>query len=219
MDSDCSEHLTLCRRLLVFHRIHRRSFITRLAVCSVRRRHRTRHAYARQARPRFSSHPLRCLRHADCHCATHGHEFGVSLRASLDSRSRHHSLSHRPHYHRQHPALRCALPHRRFGRSVSWRVFRHLPQSRREPASDWFHPDSTSMTQDQTTATANHALQRTAPRVTVAAVLAWTRPVRSWRCPTSVASFCAPPSQLPRHAPPSLSLGSLAVATRVLEPK
>ena len=53
----------------------------------------------------------------------------------------------------------------------------------------------------------NHALQRTAPRVTVAAILAWTRPVRAWHCPTSVASFCAPPSQLPRHAPPSLSLG------------
>ena len=52
-------------------------------------------------------------------------------------------------------------------------------------------------------------VQRTAPRVTVAAILAWTRLVRSWRCPTSVASFCAPPSQLPRHAPPSLSLGSL----------
>jgi hypothetical protein len=64
-------------------------------------------------------------------------------------------------------------------------------------------------------ATPNHALQRTAPRVTVAAILAWTRPVRSWRCPTSVGSFCAPPSQLPRHAPPSLSLGSLGVATVV----
>ena len=58
-------------------------------------------------------------------------------------------------------------------------------------------------------ATPNHALQRTAPRVTVAAILAWTRLVRSWLCPTFVASFCAPPSQLPRHAPPSLSLGSL----------
>ena len=66
--------------------------------------------------------------------------------------------------------------------------------------------------------TPNHALQRTAPRVTVAAILACARLVRSWRCPTSVASFCAPPSQLPRHAPPSLSLGSLGVATRVLKP-
>ena len=55
----------------------------------------------------------------------------------------------------------------------------------------------------------NHALQRTAPRVTVAATLARTRLVRSWLCPTSVAALCAPPSQLPRHAPPSLSLGSL----------
>ena len=55
-------------------------------------------------------------------------------------------------------------------------------------------------------ATPNHALQRTAPRVTVAAILAWTRLVRSWRCSTSVASVCAPPSQLPRRAPPSLSL-------------
>ena len=52
----------------------------------------------------------------------------------------------------------------------------------------------------------NHALQRTAPRVTVAAIPAWTRPVRSWLCSTSAACFCAPPSQLPRHAPPSLSL-------------
>ena len=64
--------------------------------------------------------------------------------------------------------------------------------------------------------TPNHALQRTAPRVTVAAILAWTRPVRSWLCPTSVAPFCAPPSQLPRHAPPSLSLGSLGVTPRLV---
>ena len=62
----------------------------------------------------------------------------------------------------------------------------------------------------------NHALQRTAPRVTVAAILACARLVRSWRCPTSIASFCAPPSQLPRHAPPSLSLGSLGVATHLV---
>ena len=62
----------------------------------------------------------------------------------------------------------------------------------------------------------NHALQRTAPRVTVTAVLARSRLVRSWRCPTSAAHFCAPPSQLPRHAPPSLSLGSLGVATRLV---
>ena len=66
------------------------------------------------------------------------------------------------------------------------------------------------------TTSPNHALQRTAPRVTVAAILAWTRLVRPWLCPTFVASFCAPPSQLPRHAPPSLSLGSLGVAARIL---
>ena len=63
-----------------------------------------------------------------------------------------------------------------------------------------------------------YALQRTAPRVTVAAILARTRLVRSWRCPTSVASFCAPPSQLPRHAPPSLSLGSLGASPCYLQP-
>ena len=50
------------------------------------------------------------------------------------------------------------------------------------------------------------ALQRTAPRVTVAAILARTRPVRSWLFLTSVAASFVPPSQLPRHAPPSLSL-------------
>ena len=66
----------------------------------------------------------------------------------------------------------------------------------------------------ETTETPNHALQRTAPRVTVAAILACARPVRSWPCPTSAASFCAPPSQLPRHAPPSLSLGSLGDVSR-----
>ena len=50
------------------------------------------------------------------------------------------------------------------------------------------------------------ALQRTAPRVTVAAIPVRGRPVRSWLSLTSVASFFGPPSQLPRHAPPSLSL-------------
>ena len=57
--------------------------------------------------------------------------------------------------------------------------------------------------------TANNALQRTATAVTVAAVLARTSLVRSWRCFTSVASFFAPPSQLPRQPPRSLSLESL----------
>ena len=60
-----------------------------------------------------------------------------------------------------------------------------------------------------TTEAPNQALQQTAPRVTVAAILAWTRPVRAWRFSTLVSSLCAPPSQVPRHAPPSLSLGSL----------
>ena len=50
------------------------------------------------------------------------------------------------------------------------------------------------------------ALQRTAPRVTVAAILIRASLVRSWRCLPSVASFFAPPSQLPRRAPQSLSL-------------
>ena len=49
-----------------------------------------------------------------------------------------------------------------------------------------------------TTATPNHALQRTAPHVTVAAS----------RRPTT---------QLPRRAPRSLSLGSLGVATRLVK--
>ena len=54
--------------------------------------------------------------------------------------------------------------------------------------------------------TANNALQRTAPAVTVAAILARISLVRSWRFLTSVASFFVPPSQLPRRAPQWLSL-------------
>ena len=64
--------------------------------------------------------------------------------------------------------------------------------------------------------TPNHALQRTAPRVTVAAISGLGVFAPSHLCPTLVASFFAPPSQLPRHAPPSLSLRSLGVATRIL---
>ena len=60
-------------------------------------------------------------------------------------------------------------------------------------------------------ATANNALQRTAPAVTVAAILARTSLVRSWLGSTSVAPFFAPPSQLPRQPPRSLSLESLGV--------
>ena len=55
------------------------------------------------------------------------------------------------------------------------------------------------------------ALQRTAPRVTVAAIPVRCRPVRSWLSFTSVAAFFVPPSQLPRHAPPSLSLSRSAM--------
>ena len=57
--------------------------------------------------------------------------------------------------------------------------------------------------------TPNHALQRTAPRVTVAADSGLGVFTPSHHCPTSVAVPFAPPAQLPRHAPPSLSLGSL----------
>ena len=63
-------------------------------------------------------------------------------------------------------------------------------------------------------ATPNHALQRTAPRVTVAAIHVRSRLFRAGRCSTSVASFFAPPSQLPRRAPQSLSLGSLGAFDR-----
>ncbi len=56
----------------------------------------------------------------------------------------------------------------------------------------------------------NHALQRTAPRVTVAAVHVRSRLVRAGRGLTSAAAFFARPSQLPRRAPLSLSLRSFA---------
>ena len=58
----------------------------------------------------------------------------------------------------------------------------------------------------------NLAQQRTAPRVTVAALPVRSSLVRARRCLTSVASLFAPPAQLPRHAPPSLSLRSLGVS-------
>ena len=61
----------------------------------------------------------------------------------------------------------------------------------------------------QVEATPNHALQRTATAVTVAAIAVRGRLVRSERCPTSVAALFAPPSQLPRQPSRSLSLGSL----------
>ena len=62
----------------------------------------------------------------------------------------------------------------------------------------------------------NHALQRTAPRVTVAAISSPGAFTPSHRCLTPVGAFFAPPTQLPRHATPSLSLGSLGVSSRVL---
>ena len=58
-------------------------------------------------------------------------------------------------------------------------------------------------------ATPNHALQRTAPRVTARAfcersvIYIWASAVRSTV------------GHAPRHAPPSLSLGSLGVATHL----
>ena len=89
-----------------------------------------------------------------------------------------------------------------------------LPVTRPSPASPrvsrfFFHVSSES------NRTPNHALQRTAPRVTVAADSGLGVFSPSHRCPTSVAFFCAPPSQLPRHAPPSLSLGSLGRSSTV----
>ena len=59
------------------------------------------------------------------------------------------------------------------------------------------------------TETPNHALQRTATRVTLAAVHVRGRLVRARLLPTSVASFFASPSQPSRRAPRSLSLRSL----------
>ena len=61
----------------------------------------------------------------------------------------------------------------------------------------------------------NHALQRTAPRVTVAAFLRSTRPLRLTRSLPRASSLSLTP-QLPRRAPQSLSLGSLGAATRTL---
>ena len=62
----------------------------------------------------------------------------------------------------------------------------------------------------------NHALQRTATRVTLAAFHVRSRLVRSGLFHTSLAPFFAPPLQPARRAPQSLSLGSLGVATRVV---
>ena len=67
-----------------------------------------------------------------------------------------------------------------------------------------------------TNATANHALQRTVPRVTLAAIHVRCRLVRAGRGHTSVASFFASPSQPSRRAPRSLSLRSLGASARTL---
>ena len=62
----------------------------------------------------------------------------------------------------------------------------------------------------------NHALQRTAPRVTVAAISSSDPSRPSVALSYVRCSFLRSTAQLPRHAPPSLSLGSLGVATRFL---
>ena len=71
-------------------------------------------------------------------------------------------------------------------------------------------------TNPNSTNAANHALQRTATRVTLAAFHVRRRLVRSWRGHTSVAPFFAPPLQPSRRPPPSLSLGSLGDFARVI---
>ena len=125
-----------------------------------------------------------------------------------------------PRYCRRHSSLRCSvLPrcahwptatsrHSRLGAWVFALAARHA-HFLYCPTHHWLH--SRRMTNAP-----NHALQRTAPRVTVAAFHVRSRLVRARRCLTSVASFFAPPSQLPRHAPLSLSLGSLGVSARTL---
>ena len=65
------------------------------------------------------------------------------------------------------------------------------------------------------TATPNHALQRTAPRVTVAAISS-SDPSRPCVALSHARyRFLRPTTQLPRHAPPSLSLGSLGRTTHL----
>ena len=59
------------------------------------------------------------------------------------------------------------------------------------------------------TATPNHALQRTAPRVTVAAISSSDPSRPSVALSYARCRFLRSTTQLPRHAPPSLSLGSL----------
>ena len=147
MDSYFSDYLVIHRCRLHVCRHVCRSLITRLAVHSVRRRYRTRHSTARRPWTRFTSRPLRCVRHADHHRAAHSHQFSFGLRAAYCSRSLQHRAPHHSHDSRQQPQLRCTVPGSRLRRAHGRRVFRRLPQSRRQPASARFHPDSTPMTQ------------------------------------------------------------------------
>ena len=73
------------------------------------------------------------------------------------------------------------------------------------------HPPQFSMSRASSNkaATPNHALQRTAPRVTVAAISSSNPSRPSVALSYARCLFLRPTSQLPRHAPPSLSLGSL----------
>ena len=57
----------------------------------------------------------------------------------------------------------------------------------------------------------NHALQRTAPRVTVAAISSLDPSRPSVALSYARCLLLRSTTQLPRHAPPSLSLGSLGV--------
>ena len=82
------------------------------------------------------------------------------------------------------------------------------------PSAAWICTSRSALTRRgcrESERTPNHALQRTAPRVTVAAISS-SNPSR----PSVALSYARSLSlrsttQLPRHAPPSLSLGSLGV--------
>jgi hypothetical protein len=65
------------------------------------------------------------------------------------------------------------------------------------------------MTQSAANETPNHALQRTAPRVTVAADFALAAVSSVRYSLVARMPLLRSTTQLPRHAPPSLSLGSL----------
>ena len=92
--------------------------------------------------------------------------------------------------------MRSLLPNRNSNASIA-----SLSDSRLQPS---WRSDAHTLSNAKKRRTM--ALQPTAPRVTVAAILIRASLVRSWRCLTSVASLFVPPSQLPRRAPQSLSL-------------